>query len=92
MSDPASDLAQHLIVDATHRSPNLVTYLLTQSRDLPDEPRAAARALQSRWPDLTKEERSLGFIAARNVLLAIGRECTDAASRLDVLAGEVGRG
>ena len=92
VSDTASDLAQHLVVDAVRGSPSLLAYLLTKSRDLPDEPEAAARALQQRWPDLTKEDRRAGFIAAIGALNAISRECIESADRLDVLSGETGRG
>lgn len=92
VTDTAYDLAQHLVVDAVRGSPNLLTYLLTKSRDLPDEPEAAARALQQRWPDLTEEDRRAGFIAAIGALNAISRECIESVARLDMLSGETGRG
>lgn len=92
VSDTAFDLAQHLVVDAMRGSPNLLAFLLTKSCDLPDEPRAAARALQQRWPDLTEDDRRAGFVAACSVLKAISRECIESADRLDRLSGETGRG
>ncbi len=55
VTDPAFDLAQHLVLDAVQGSPNLLSYLLTKSRDLPDDPGEVAKALQQRWPDLTEE-------------------------------------
>ncbi|KAA0122234.1 hypothetical protein CIW48_19785 [Methylobacterium sp. P1-11] len=92
VSDPVFGLAQHLVLDAARRSPNLVAYLLTKSHDLPDEPGAAAMALQGRWPDLTEEDRRAGFAAACGVLNAISRECIESVERLDLLSGETGRG
>ena len=92
VTDPTSDLAQHLVVEMAKSSPSLFVYLVAQGRDLPDSPAAASRVVRERWPALTEEERRIAFASARNVLMAVSNECVESVARLDLLSGETGRG
>ena len=92
MTDPALDLGVYLFEQATARSTGLFAYLVAKGGDLPNDPVAATDAVCARWPRLTDEERSIGFMLAANCLRQIAREAAHEADRLDAIAGTHGRG